>query len=332
MIEPPQPGFTGVVWPARPADRLARDLTTGPGGVPMAEAAQAWARLAASFGAAVVEYEKVVGEIRGAWGSDRSNVVLQRITMLRDWLVEATGAATANAARFQVQVAAYEVARLAMPAITDIEQIQQIQQVLESMDGSMGAAIKAVAADADKDSDMAKAVASRVMENYEKATEPLAFSWQQTQPPVIAPETALAAEKAPPKPPETPSAKTGPVGGGLGPMPAGMSVPATARTLSAYTAPAYAKSTSVQEVLPQSAGSNNTSSASRAPIAPGMMGAAGGGGSQESSSSRFPRAALPGDDEQIAGVGEIQAAPAVLGGVEAAAAPPGARTTANSGG
>lgn len=330
MIEPPQPGFTGVVWPARPADRLARDLTTGPGAVPMAEAAQAWARLAASFGAAVVEYEKVVGEIRGAWGSDQSNVVLQRITTLRDWLIEATGAATANAARFQVQVAAYEVARLAMPAITDIEQIQQVQRMLESLDGSMGAAIEAVAADADKDSDMAKAVASRVMENYEKATEPLAFPWQQTQPPVIAPETALAAENTPPKPPETRSPKTGPVGG-PGPMLGGISVPAAARTLSTYTAPAFAKSTSVQEVLPQSANSN-TSATSRAPIAPGMMGAAGGGGSQESSASRFPRAALPGDDEQLAGVGDIQAAPAVLGGVEAAAAPPGTRATGNSGG
>ncbi|MEU1985375.1 PPE domain-containing protein [Nocardia sp. NPDC019395] len=330
MIEPPQPGFTGVVWPARPADRLARDLAAGPGGVPMAEAAQAWARLAASFGAAVVEYEKAVSEVRGAWGSDRSNVVLQRISSLRDWLVEATGAATANAARFQVQVAAYEVARLAMPAITDIEQIQQVQQILESVGGSMGAAIKAVAADADKDSDMAKAVASRVMENYEKATEPLALAWQQTQPPVIAPETALAAENAAavtPGPP--PPGASAPVGG-LGGIPAGFSVPTAARALSAYTAPAFAKSTAVQEVLPQPTGSGNASSAARSPIAPGMMGAAGGGGAQEP--SRFPRASLPGDDEEFTGPGDIQAAPAVLGGVEAAATPPGARAHGNPGG
>ncbi|MEU4312618.1 PPE domain-containing protein [Nocardia sp. NPDC024068] len=325
MIEPPQPGFTGVVWPARPADRLARELTTGPGGVPMAEAVAAWARVAASLGAAVVEYEKAVAEVRGAWGSGRSNEVLQRISTLRDWLIEATGAAAANMARFQAQVAAYEVARLAMPAITDIQQIQQIQEMLESIGGSMGAVIKAVAADADKDSDMAKAVASRVMENYEKATEPLALAWQQTHPPMIAPETALAAENSAAVATEPPKPAAAPVGG-MGPMPGGLSLPGTAaRTLTAYTAPAFGKTAAVQEVVPNATSSGNVGAGSRAPIAPGMMGGHGGGGGGQEG-SRFPRASLPGEDEQFAGAGEIQAAPAVLGGVEAAQTAPGVRT------
>ncbi|MGW0180398.1 PPE domain-containing protein [Nocardia sp. NPDC003345] len=331
MIEPPQPGFTGVVWPARPADRLARELATGPGGVPMAEAVQAWARVAASLGAAVVEYEKAVHEVRGAWGSGRSSEVLQRISTLRDWLIEATAAAAANAARFQAQVAAYEVALLAMPAITDIQQIQQVQQMLESISGSIGAAMKAVAADADKDSDMAKAVASRVMENYEKATEPLALPWQQTQPPMIAPETALAAENAAAVATEAPKPTPAPVGG-IAPMLGGLSMPGpAARTLTAYTAPAFAKSTAVREVVPNSASAGNAGASSRAPIAPGMMGGHGGGGGGQEA-SRFPRASLPGEDEQFAAAGEIQAAPAVLGGVEAAQTAPGARTGGNAGG
>ncbi|MEV0105609.1 PPE domain-containing protein [Nocardia sp. NPDC050799] len=324
MIEPPQPGFTGVVWPARPADRLARDLTAGPGAVPMAEAVQAWARLAASFGAAVVEYERMVLEMRGAWGSGRSSEVLQRVSALRDWLVDAAAAATANAARFQAQVAAYEIARLAMPHTADIEQIQQIQRMLESVGGMLGAPIRAIAAETDKDADMAKAVASRVMENYEKATEPLASSWQHPTPPVIAPDTALAAEHAAAAPGATappPAVRGGMPMGALG-IPVG-AIPTPAampRVPVAYTAPVYTQSATVPEVLPQNASVAAGGSSQAAPLAPGAMGAANAAaGGQEA--ARFPRAGLSGDeDDHFAGEGELRAAPAVLGAVEAPAA------------
>ncbi|MGY2063242.1 PPE domain-containing protein, partial [Nocardia gipuzkoensis] len=66
MIEPPRTGFTGVVWEAREAGKLAQDLTTGAGPVPMAEAGAAWTRLAAGFGAAAVEYEVILTQLRGA--------------------------------------------------------------------------------------------------------------------------------------------------------------------------------------------------------------------------------------------------------------------------
>ncbi|MGW5385222.1 PPE domain-containing protein [Nocardia sp. NPDC003963] len=319
MIEPPQPGFTGVVWPARPADRLARDLTAGPGAVPLAEAVQAWARLAASFGAAVVEYERMVLEMRGAWGSGRSSEVLQRISTLRDWLLEAATTATANAARFQAQVAAYEIARLAMPHTADIEQIQQIQRMLESVGDMLGAPIKAIAAETDKDADMAKAVASRVMENYEKATEPLASPWQHPTPPVVAPDTALAAEHAAAAPGATPP----PVRGGMPMGPLGIpvgSIPIPAampRVPVAYNAPVYAQSTTAPEVVPQTAPVAAGGSSQAAPMAPGAMGAANSaGGGQEA--PRFPRAGLAGDeDDRFAGEGELRAAPAVLGAVQA---------------
>ncbi|GGL23757.1 PPE domain-containing protein [Nocardia jinanensis] len=326
MIEPPHPGFTGVVWPARPADRLARDLTDGPGGVPMAEAVQAWARLAASFGAAVVEYERAVLEVRDAWGSGQSSEVLQRISTLRDWLIEAATTATANTVRFRSQVAAYEVARLAMPHTADIEQIQQIQRMLEAVGGILGAPLRAVAAETDKDADLAKAVASRVMENYEKATEPLASPWQHPTPPVIAPDTALAAEHAAAAPGANPAPPAVRGGMPLGPMgiPVG-SIPIPAampRVPVAYNAPVYTQSVKVPETVPQGAAVSAAGGSSQAaPLAPGAMGAAGAnGGGQEA--PRFPRAGLSGDaDDHFAGESELRAAPAVLGGVEAAAAP-----------
>ncbi|WP_280459164.1 PPE domain-containing protein [Nocardia carnea] len=326
MIEPPQPGFTGVVWPARPADRLARELTTGPGSVPMAEAVQAWTRLAAAFGAAVVEYEKAVADMRGAWGSGRSNEVLQRISTLRDWLVEAAGAAAANAAKFQAQVAAYEVARLAMPHTADIEQIQQVQRMLESVAGVVGAPIRAVAAETDKDSDVAKAVASRVMENYEKATEPLALPWQQTAPPVVAPETALAAEHAAAATATT--ATSPPVRGGMPPAAMGIgSVPipaAVPRVPSAYSAPLYAQSATTPETAPQTTPVTSAGASSHAaPLAPGATAGAGG---PAPDASRFPRAGLSGDEgDHLGAENELRAAPAVLGGVEPAAPGPGTR-------
>jgi hypothetical protein len=291
----------------------------------MAEAVQAWARLAASFGAAVVEYERMVLEMRGAWGSGRSSEVLQRISTLRDWLVDAAAAATANAARFQAQVAAYEIARLAMPHTADIEQIQQIQRMLESVGGMLGAPIAAIAAETDKDADMAKAVASRVMENYEKATEPLASSWQHPTPPVIAPDTALAAEHAAAAPGATapaPAVRSGVPMGALGIPVGAMPIPAAMpRVPVAYTAPIYTQSATVPEVLPQNASVAAAGGSSQAaPLAPGAMGAGGAAaGGQEA--PRFPRAGLSGDeDDHFAGEGELRAAPAVLGAVEAPAA------------
>lgn len=311
MIEPPKPGFTGVVWEARQPERLARDLTTGPGALPMAEAAAEWARLATVFGAAVVEYERVLASLRVAWQSGRSSEVMETVTKLRDWLVDAATAATTNATRLQTQVAAYEVARLTMPNTADIQQIQQVQEMLKTMGAMLGAPIQAIAADNDADADMAKAVASRVMRSYETAAEPLATPWQHQEPPKIAPEQALAAEQAA----TAAAAATPKVLPGFGGMPIGSIAMPTLppRTLSSYRAPVYSQSTTTTEPTTKSTQVSTASATGQsAPMAPGAMG--GAGSTQDS--ARFPRASLAGEADQIGLEGEIQAAPAVLGGTE----------------
>ncbi|MFI6046332.1 PPE domain-containing protein [Nocardia sp. NPDC051321] len=310
MIEPPKPGFTGVVWEARQPDRLARDLTTGPGSLPMAEAAAEWARLATVFGAAVLEYERVLASLRVAWQSGRSGEVMETVTKLRDWLVDAATTATSNATRLQTQVAAYEVARLTMPNTADIQQIQQVQEMLKSMGAMLGAPIQAIAADNDADADMAKAVASRVMRSYETAAEPLATPWQHQEPPKIAPEQALAAEQATAAAAVTPAAMPG-----LSGIPIGsIAIPTLPpRALSSYRAPVYSQATTTTESTTKSTQVSTASATGQsAPIAPGAMGGAGGG----QDSARFPRANLAGEADQIGLEGEIQAAPAVLGGTE----------------
>ncbi|MFB7877981.1 PPE domain-containing protein [Nocardia sp. NPDC056064] len=326
MIEPPQPGFTGVVWEAREPEKLATDLTSGAGPMPMADAAAAWTRLAAAFGAAVLDYEQVLHTLRGSWTSGRSEQVWERISTLREWLIETAAAATANAARLQAQVLAYEVAALAMPATADIAAITAMQQALEQVGAALGAPIKAIAAQTDTEADVAKAVASRVMRSYEAATEPLATPWLHAPPPSIAPETALtgeqAAETTPPGAPAT-GALPGLGTAGLGMLPG---MPAPVQT--AYRAPTFVQSTAaVTTTTPQATPVNTPTG--HAPIVPGAMGAGAGG---QSGGSAFPRAGIAYEEsDQLVAEGEIQAAPAVLGVAERPAPQTGTTTAAAEG-
>ncbi|TLG11447.1 PPE domain-containing protein [Nocardia cyriacigeorgica] len=314
MIEPPQPGFTGVVWEARQPDRLARELGTGPGSLPMAEAAAAWVQLAAELGTAVVDFERVVLGLRGAWQSGTSREVLDKVSRLRDWLTEAAGAAASNAVRAETQVAAYEVARLAMPNSAEIQAIQEIQRLLEQVGSALGAPIQAVAATTDADADAAKAAASRVMRGYESASEPLARPWTQQPPPVIVPAAALEAEQVPAAAPQpaTPAALPpvtpgmfAPGGGGLGPIP---------RAKTTYQAAACTESATtetVEVVAPQQVPASHGT----VPLVPGSPFAAAAGAQEEEYQSRAGDA---GTDVLGDNLG-IVSAPAVLGAPEPAA-------------
>ncbi|MFD3744526.1 PPE domain-containing protein [Nocardia sp. NPDC058633] len=318
MIEPPQPGFTGVVWEAREPDKLATDLTTGAGPMPMADAAAAWTRLAAAFGAAVLDYEQVLQTLRGSWKSGSSELVWERISALREWLLETAAAATANAARMQAQVLAYEVAAIAMPNTADIAAITAMQQALEQVGTALGAPIKAIAAQTDADADVAKAVASRVMRSYEAATEPLATPWLHAPPPPIVPEAALTGEKSGQSATSLSAASaTMPGIGaiGFGALP---SMPAPVQT--AYRAPTFVQSATAVGATTQSAPVTTTPAGQSTPLVPGAM-AQGGG---QDSAARFPRAGLAYEEsDQLVAEGEIQAAPAVLGVAERAAAQTG---------
>ncbi|WP_328409273.1 PPE domain-containing protein [Nocardia sp. NBC_00403] len=309
MVEPPVVGFTGVIWQARPTDQLARDLTTGRGAAPMAEAGAAWAKLAASFGAAVLEYDQIVAKIRESWRSTESEVVIERITTLRDWLADAAVAAGQNAGRAGGQAVAHEVARLAMPHIAEIAALETARQGIEQAGAALGAPLVAAAAEVDTQQDLVKSNAARVMQSYESATAPLATPWQHRQPPVIASSAALEAEQA------GPARTTGAPGPGPGVMAAGF-VPhigaiAMPREKTAYRAQTVAQSVPAPEVVlvestPVSA-DNNTASR----IAPGGMAPAAAMGEAERTVRAGAIAARPGEGLEIeAGV---EVAPPVLG-------------------
>lgn len=195
MIEPPTPGFTGVVWEARPTDQLARDLTGGPGSVPLVEAAAAWTGLAASFGAAVGEYDRIIAGIRGHWQSETSDDVVERLSAMRTWLTDIAAAAARNAEHTAFHAASFEVARLAMPHIAEIAALHEALRTLQAVGTSLGGPLVGGIAEVDADNDVAKTTAARVMRTYESATEPLAAPWQHSTPPVLASPAAFAAEQ-----------------------------------------------------------------------------------------------------------------------------------------
>ncbi len=218
MVEPPNVGFTGVVWDARPTERLAKDLTTGPGAAPMAEAAAAWAKVAAAFGEAVIDYPQIMAVLRRAWKSDVSGPAIEHISQLEKWLLESARAAGENAAKAGVQVVAYEVAKLAMPAVVEIAAVADAKEKIENLGTAMGAPLMAAASGIEEKQQHTKAAAARVMQVYEAATAPLAAAWEHQRPPVISTGAALAAERAAaqPNPPTNPPApQVGGVAGGL---------------------------------------------------------------------------------------------------------------------
>lgn len=309
MIEPPVIGFTGVIWQARPTDRLARELSTGAGVAPMAESAAAWARLAASLGAAVVEYDQVIGKIRESWRSHATEEVVQRISQLREWLVEAAAAAGENAARVAGQVVAYEVAQLAMPHVDELAALEALGRGIEQAGAALGGPLVAAAAQVDEERDLAKANAAWVMQSYESASTALAEPWESRQPPVIASPAALEAEQAA----ATPSPSVAPAFAPAGAIPAlgGM---AAIRQPTAYQARTLAQHVPRVEILPGQS-SSAADQAGRVPAAPlGMAPAAAAAAGEEGRTIRAAAAGLPGTGLEIeAG---IDAAPAVLGATE----------------
>lgn len=306
MLEPTKPGFTGEVWEAKPPEELARDLVTGAGAVPAAEAGLAWARLSANLGAAAIDYERILGVLSEAWESKNSTAFIERIRALRDWLTHSAASAAGNAVQAETHAAAYEIARLAMPDAGDVEKLRQLQEMLEKVGTAMGAPMLAKLATVDGDADAAKAVAARVMRTYEAATESLATPWEhQTPPPITEGMNTTATPPAEPaaEAPAAPSFPGGIPSLSLGSVPL-VPVNLTART--ATTTNSTTKQTVVQPVTVQQVGSSM-------PMAP----MAGTQNSQDDEhTTREGLAGPQASDAELGLASGMQVAPSVLGGVD----------------
>ncbi len=294
-----------MVWEARPAEKLSKDLATGTGTAPLADAAAAWTRLGTQFGSALVDYDRILTTLRQAWHSDHSTLSLARIEVLRQWLQDAATAAAANASRTADHIVTYEVAKFAMPHPDDMAALAEAQRTIAQLGAALGAPMIAAADDAEQQQILAGTHAARVMRTYETASEPLAAPWHQEPPPVIAPDSALRAEHA--ARPGTPAVVASrPVATGFPRMPA---IPVI-RELSSYRATSVAQSTAVPRYSPASATTTSADSGAGRMV-PGAVAPSAAAAEGERSSRAGDGIQYQADSADIAD--PVHAAPAVLG-------------------
>ncbi len=194
MASPWEAGFTGRVWEAVPADQLVREVTTGPGARPMAEAAGAFEGLAGGLAEAAVEYRAILVALGRGWRSQTGDAVLARVRTLHHWLDDTAVATAAIANHAAAQAAAYQSAAVAMPGAADLAVLRQLTGAL-THGAALGSPVAGIAAELEDHAVTITSLAAEVMRQYEMATTPLAEPWPQQQPPVLTTETALAAEQ-----------------------------------------------------------------------------------------------------------------------------------------
>lgn len=187
-------GFTGRVWEATPADKLARDLATGPGAPPMVDAGIAFGELSTVLAEAAVEYQAILGDLADAWRSVGSEAAVQRLAELRNWLADAAEAAAVTAARAEAQAVAYTTALAAMPGEAERAVWQAVNDVAAPQFPLGGSLLGAVAS-RESEAHAMRSIAAEVMRAYEAATAPVAQPWTQPAAPVVTNDAALLAER-----------------------------------------------------------------------------------------------------------------------------------------
>ncbi|MFQ6395295.1 PPE domain-containing protein [Nocardia sp. KC 131] len=310
MAEAHEAGFTGRIWEAVPPDKLVSDLETGAGAAPMAQAGLAFARLAAGLGEAAVEYELIRAELGRAWASTRNEGNLGRLSELGTWFAEAAAAAATNAVKAEAQAAAYEFARLAMPGASALAALEVMKAAL--LQGNMlGGSLQAVSAEIEDKTDVARAHAARVMQEYEKATTPLAEPWTQPEPPTLTSDIALTAENAAPE-----QRQADPISTPLAP-PLLRAIPRGAfpRAKTSYRAQAIVQTVNEHVVVE----TTTPVTVTPAPIAPlssvsPLMAAAHGQEEERTGHPGAGAAAAAGDPDRIGLDAGYHTAPAVVGG------------------
>ncbi|WP_216893722.1 PPE domain-containing protein [Nocardia alni] len=188
-------GFTGRVWEAVPAARLAAELTTGPGVAPMAEAGVAFGQLATGLDEATTELRAALIVLGQVWRSPSGEAVVQRAGALANWFEDTARTVGETGRRAAAQAAAYEAAALAMPGADERAVLHALNTALTP--GAVpGSALIGSAADLEDRAHTIGSLAAEAMRGYETATTPLAQPWPQQSPPVLSTEAALRGERA----------------------------------------------------------------------------------------------------------------------------------------
>ncbi|MFT4043022.1 MAG: PPE domain-containing protein [Gordonia sp. (in: high G+C Gram-positive bacteria)] len=187
-------GFTGVIWDARTTERLVRDLDSGAGPQPLADAGHRWATIAREVAEIGAEYAAVLARLGTHWDSNNSPAALEHLGRLVSWFAQVAADAAVNASHAQAQAAATSVARLAMPHAAEVDLAAALRDMAMSV-SALAPAISGAAAHAERVVHDQRLRAAQVMAAYEQATEPHALAWHASRPsPILVSDAALSAE------------------------------------------------------------------------------------------------------------------------------------------
>jgi PPE-repeat protein len=192
-------GFTGVRWEVRPAEELSRQLTDGAGERPMFEATLAWSAVSAALQELHKEFLAVRKVVDEGWVGTTRDGALAAVDKLGAWVLAMSDDARANAKAAERQAIAHTVAVASMPDARVIAAVGQMEAALKAVVAPPSALIAGGIAKLDEQAMGMKAQASRVMEEYEQATTPVAKPWEPARVPgglVDAPGAAAQRESA----------------------------------------------------------------------------------------------------------------------------------------
>ncbi|GAB85225.1 PPE domain-containing protein [Gordonia rubripertincta] len=266
-------GFTGVNWDARTSEQLAADLGAGPGPAPLVEAGAAWATLATEIGEAGIEYAAVLGRLGVHWQSAHTSAAFEKLTRLAPWFAETAAEAAENAVRAEAQAAATTVARLTMPNLAEVEVVEKFHEIATTAT-AVAPIIAGAAAEAERAMVQQRMRATRVMQTYENATEPVGKPWASSRrAPDLVSGKALASEEAAAARAAAPPTVTPPVAPAMSPMIGGMPgvyAPPAEKLRFAPTVVAGAGSSAATPVSAPPSPTTTQGPGVPPPIAPGM--------------------------------------------------------------
>ena len=188
-------GFTDVAWESRSTERLARDLTEGPGPMSVGRAGVAWVRVGNELASVCEEYDRVVEKIKGSFVSQGADAAARKLEEFGRWLQAVSLSAAGNGERAEEAAVANSVAVLAMPSVSEAVEARTSRDVMASLAAYNGAILDGRFAEFDEAVTADQANASAVMYQYEEACGAMAAPWGQPLAPEVSNGAALKAER-----------------------------------------------------------------------------------------------------------------------------------------
>lgn len=187
-------GFTNVAWESRDTEKLARDLTDGPGPAPVGQAGAAWVRVADELAAIANDYQRIAEQLTASFESRATGRAARRIDEFARWLQALALSAAGNGARAEEAAVANGVAVMAMPSVPEVIEARTERDMMNSLAAYNGAILNGRFAEIDEAVAASHASAADVMYRYEQSCAELAQPWDQPMPPDSSDGAALRAE------------------------------------------------------------------------------------------------------------------------------------------